>query len=371
MFVHDAVYYRVQIPQLLLLLFLLLAGFPARAQTQKEHTAPVSLLYADGSLAAGGWARRAQMLYNRDAIPEKLLGRVKEWEHYTIMGPDFTLGVTIAQLGSMAFGSAEVIDYRKQSSKSSLFLDLRTKDTSIFPDHPYGTTDFRKGDNFVRFTYEGDSRDIELSIAATAVSPAFSGKLTLQDPKAQESIAIARPFAEAGHFFYENKICGMPATGSIQVGDESFELPVGNSFAIFDWGRGIWPRESSWFWGQAAGIVNGKRIAINLGHGYGDDSKGTANALFIDGKLDKFRNIELKFDPNDREKPWTFTSDDGRLSLTFDPIYHQESKQNIGIAAAELHKIHGYFHGIITTERGERIVLEKLLGFAEHMSQRW
>ena len=62
-----------------------------------EFTSPAPLLDAEGKLSAWGWARRANMQYNRAAVPATRQARVKEWEHYTIMSPEFTVGVTIAR----------------------------------------------------------------------------------------------------------------------------------------------------------------------------------------------------------------------------------------------------------------------------------
>lgn len=340
------------------------------ADPQVEFTAPTPLLSSDGNLAGWGWARRAMMTYNREAIPAERLGRVKEWEHYTVMSPEFTTGVTIAQLGSLTFGSVEVIDYKEKLQTSSMFFGSPIKGKSIFPLHPFGNTDFRGKNDFITFRFENDRRLITFEIQKTAASPAFKGEIELSNKQTDDSIALARPFAEPGHFFYENKIFGMPATGAVTVDSKTYVLPKDQSFAIFDWGRGIWPRTSQWFWGQGAGRIDGHLVAINLGDGYGDDTRGTANAILIDGKLHKLHNVKCEYDPNDQMKPWKYASDDGRLLLTFTPTYHQAAKQEILLAATELHKIHGYYSGELTVE-GKKIKVDKLFGFGEHMTQRW
>jgi len=342
----------------------------AEPTTQVEFTAPTNLLAADGALAGWGWARRAQMIYNRDAIPAERLGRVKEWEHYTIMSPRFTCGVTIAQLGGLALGSVELIDYPTAEKRSAMFLVTVTKERSIFPADPYGNTELRGKVSYVSFAFAEGRRVIKFDFPKSERAPAFAGEIELINRRADESIALARPFAEPGEFFYENKIFGMPAQGVIKVDEQKYELPPGESFAIFDWGRGIWPHKSSWFWGQAAGKVNGRLVAINLGHGYGDDRRGTANAILVDGKLTKLGDVRCDFDPEDRMRPWKFTSDDGRLELTFQPTYHQADKQEALVAASELHKIHGLYSGTLKVD-DRSIKVDKLLGFAEHMSQRW
>jgi len=353
---------------LLLLANSLVAAEPPPAQV--EFTSPTNLLSPQGALEAWGWAKHAHMVYNRDAIPADRLDRVKEWEHYTVMSPDFTIGVTMAQIGGLTLGSVEIIDYKTKERKSAMFLASHPKEKSLFPPTPYGNTELRGKESFVSFKFDEGRRLISFNFPKTPTAPAFAGDLELANKSADERTALARPFDQPGQYFYENKIFGMPARGQIKVNDTSYSLPDGKSFAIFDWGRGIWPRKSQWFWGQAAGKIDGEIVAINLGNGYGDDSRGTANAILVGGKLHKLRDVKIDYDPQDRMRPWTFTSDDGRLDLKFRPIFHQDDKQQMLIASTELHKIHGYFSGKLVLG-GQPIQVDGLLGFAEHMAQRW
>ncbi len=338
---------------------------------RREFTAATPLLDDNGNLAAWGWARRGLMTYNRSAIPAKRQARVKEWEHYTIMSPRFTVGVTIVQLGPLVSGSAELIDYQAGTTRSASFINMAAVDRAILPADPYGKTRLSKGDDFVSLAFADKRRTIEFRFAKTAMAPAMAGTVELDDDPQGDSVAITRPFAGEGEFFYENKIFGMPATGTVTVDEQTYELPKGDAWAIYDWGRGIWPHESQWFWGQAAGKVGGRRVAINLGHGYGDDARGTCNAILVDGKLHKLDVVDCQFDAADRMQPWQFTSNDNRLTLTFRPTYQQHMKQDFGLISAELFKIHGYYSGTLVLDDGTRLEVKDLLGFAEHMKQKW
>jgi len=343
-----------------------------QAQTdQREFTTPTPLLDADGSLAAWGWAKRAIFEYNRSAIPTAQHARIKEWEHYTVMSPEFTVGVTIVQLGPLLACSGEVIDYESQSIKSAMFITPTPMDKSALPADPYSDTRITRGNDFVSFAFDGKRRQIDFHFSKSALGAAIEGSLELYDDPEDDSVAITRPFAEPGQFFYENKIFGMPATGSVTVDGQEYVLPEGNSSAIFDWGRGIWPRDSKWFWGQAAGKVGEHQVAINLGHGYGDDAHGTCNAILVDGRLHKLDIVDCEFNQDDRMQPWQFTSNDERLTLSFRPIYQQHSKTDLGFLHAELYKIHGYYSGTLVLDDGTRLEVKDLLGFAEHMEQRW
>jgi len=338
---------------------------------QREFTSATPLLDADGSLAAWGWARRAIFDYNRSAIPAARYARIKEWEHYTVMSPEFTVGVTIVQLGPLVACSAELIDYSSQSMKSAMFLTPTAMEKSALPPDPYGATRFARGKDFVSLSYANKRREIAFHFAKSPLAAAIEGTISLVDDPAEDSVAITRPFPAAGHFFYENKIFGMPATGTATLEGRSYTLPEGSSWAIFDWGRGIWPRDSQWFWGQAAGRAGDRQVAINLGHGYGDDAHGTCNAILVDGRLHKLDVVDCQFDAANRMQPWQFTSNDERLTLAFRPIYEQHTKQDLGFARAELFKIHGYYSGTLVLDDGTRLEVKDLLGFAEHMQQRW
>ncbi len=52
------------------------------------------------------------------------------------MSPDFTLGVTLAQLGSLVLASAELIDYAAHSIATAMFMSGGKKDKSTFPVDP-------------------------------------------------------------------------------------------------------------------------------------------------------------------------------------------------------------------------------------------
>ena len=134
---------------------------------QVEFAAATDLLSSQGTLEAWGWAKRAQMIYNRDAIPAGRLGRVKEWEHYTVMSPKFTLGITIAQIGSLSFGSVEVIDYTQSKRQDATFFGPQSKGLSIFPPTPYGNTDFRGNDNYIKFKFDKNRRLLSFYLLKT------------------------------------------------------------------------------------------------------------------------------------------------------------------------------------------------------------
>ena len=74
----------------------------------------------------------------------------------------------------------------------------------------------------------------------------------------EESMVIATPFQ--GHpkaFYYNQKINCMSAEGRIQIGSREYIFAPANSYAVLDWGRGVWTYKNTWYWGSSSGEVNG------------------------------------------------------------------------------------------------------------------
>ena len=122
-----------------------------------------------------------------------------------------------------------------------------------------------------------------------------------------------------------------PSADAGQRTDEHRQKSTGpTSFAVLDWGRGVWTYDNTWYWGSASGIVGGHTFGFNIGYGFGDTSAASENMLFYDGiahKLSQVRfNIPLKDGKEDYLSPWTFSSDDGRFEMRFVPILDRSDR---------------------------------------------
>ena len=64
----------------------------------------------------------------------------------------------------------------------------------------------------------------------------------------EESIVICTPFAKPGHFYYNQKINCMRASGTVALGKRVYRFDPSNSFGTLDWGRGVWTYHNTWYW---------------------------------------------------------------------------------------------------------------------------
>lgn len=339
---------------------------------QVEITEAMPLLKPDGSLNAIGWARHPVIEYNPAYITEELGEKLKEWEHYTIQTPDFVFEVTLANITVLTFASVVVIDYRTDEKFSG--FDFGNAEALSFPGSPYGDTTWERYDNLLTVRNENGRRTISFNIPGKFEDPDFQGEVVLYDDPADEGLVVAQPFFEPGLFFFEDKVFGMAAEGEVRVGDRTFIFEPDKSASVLDWGRGIWPTDTWWYWAFGAGEVDGKRVAFNVGPGCGDTSKGSADGIVLDGVIHKVHGFEgspWQYDPENLMEPWHLLSVDGKLDLTMEPFHHALGDVDLGIYYMTNDKLHGSFHGTLTLDDGRVLAVENFVGFVEHSIQSW
>ena len=47
----------------------------------------------------------------------------------------------------------------------------------------------------------------------------------------------------------------MRAEGTVRIGEEEYRFAPEDSFAVLDWGRGVWTYHNTWYWGSASGLA--------------------------------------------------------------------------------------------------------------------
>ena len=200
----------------------------------------------------------------------------------------------------------------------------------------------------------------------------LSGGIELAQPASLESMNIATSWAENRRaFYYNRKINCMPAAGGFRVGGKAFGFSPDRDFGALDWGRGRWTYENRWYWGSASGLVAGKPFGFNIGYGFSDRTPASENALVFDGRMHKLDELMFHIDTNDYLKPWRFSSSDGRFEMDFKPLVDRRSSTRLGPVRSEQHQVFGEFSGTALLDDGKPIKLERFLGFAEDVYNRW
>ena len=342
---------------------------------QKEIIHPVHLLDSKGNVQEPGYAKTALFKYDRKAIKAKGI-RIKEWDYYCILNEHFGLALTVADNSYMGLDSITLFDFDKKTEISKSFMQWLTFGKKSLPSSSTeGEVKVNEKTHQIHFTLENSDRILEFSILNFDDGKTLSGKIRLSDVP-QESMVIATPFDKPGHFYYNQKINCMRAHGEITLGSDKIIFEPEHTFAVLDWGRGVWTYANTWYWGSGSGLVEGKPFGFNIGYGFGNTQAATENMVFYEGKAHKLSQVQFHI-PHDETGadqfllPWKFTSDDNRFEMDFEPILDRSSNTKVLVLESDQHQVFGYFTGKVVLDDGTLLHVNRFLGFAEKVMNRW
>ena len=342
--------------------------------TQHEITKAAPLLDVSGNLAEPGWARSLLPVYCRSQIRAPKT-RIKEWDYYCITDGHIGLALTIADNGYMGLDSISFLNFdeRWEITKSPMRLFPMGK-THLPESSRLGASEIAASGYALAFYHEDGARQLSFHMDNFRGKDTIEGILTLTDEPI-ESIVIATPFDKPGHFYYNQKINCLRASGWIELGGEKFELTPDRFFAVLDWGRGVWTYHNTWYWSSASGELDGVPFGWNLGYGFGDTSAASENMLFYGGKAHKLSQVRFHIPQregrDDFLSPWRFTSDDGRFEMKFVPILDRAACTDVKLIKSDQHQVFGHFTGTATLDDGTVIRVRDMIGFAEKVENKW
>lgn len=342
---------------------------------EQHRFGPGPLLDGQGNLNEPGFATALLKTYDRKAIKASKL-RIKEWDYYLITNDRFGVALTIDDNGYMGLLSASVLDFEActETTVSPMFW-LPLGKTSFPASSAKGDVQRTLKNASGSFAHTPEGRRLQFRIDSFRDGKPFLCDILLSDAP-QDSMVIATPFEKKGHFYYNQKIIGMRASGVFAVGDERTALDPKETFGLLDWGRGVWTYKNTWYWSAAQGTVDGHVFGFNLGYGFGDTSAASENMLFYDGIAHKLGRVEFGIPKkpdgtDDLLSPWHFTDDANRLDLIFTPILDRASKTDVKIICSDQHQVFGRFTGKVVLDDGTELALSEFLGFAEKVFNKW
>ncbi|MDD3947398.1 MAG: DUF2804 domain-containing protein [Clostridia bacterium] len=343
---------------------------------QQIITEKTKLLNAKGSLNQKGYATSLIMDYDRKDIKASKF-RIKEWDYYYVGNRDYGVAVTIADNGYMGLLSASILDFNKVWEKTnSIILPFTMGKLKLPSTSEIGDVEYKNKQVYFSFKNDGMSRHLYVKYQNFWENKPLEINVVLTDPP-QDSMVIATPFKENPKaFYYNQKINCMKATGWARFEDKEYRFTrENNALGTLDWGRGVWTYKNTWYWGSLSTVLGDETFGFNIGYGFGDTSAATENMLFYKGKAHKLSEVQFlipkKDDKDDFMSPWTFTSDDGRFEMSFLPIIDRFADTNLKVLRSLQHQVFGLFSGKAILNDGTVITLEKELGFAEKVFNKW
>ena len=339
---------------------------------QHEVTKRQNLLDQNGHIMEPGYARHLVWDYDRKAIKAPK-HRIKEWDYYLVGNEDYAVAFTISDLAYLGMASISFLNLKEGWEKTNTILTAFPMGKfKMGPHSDQGDAVFENKQVRLKYKIEPAKdgqpmkRHITCQYRNFLDGQDLSVKLCLEQPE-MESMCIATPWAEQPTaFYYNQKIACMPATGYAQLGNKKYEFVPDKHFGCLDWGRGVWTKDNTWFWGIGNGqLMDGKVFGFNLGYGFSDRSSASENMLFYDHKAHKLEEVDFiipKKGPGpmdyDFMKPWTITSSDKRFECIFTPVLDRNALTDFKIIISDQHQVFGKLNGTATLDDGTVIELK-------------
>lgn len=343
---------------------------------QHEINTPAPLLNDDGSLYEAGYAKYPILVYDRSAVRGGRM-RIKEWDYYLIHNDRFAVALTCDDNSYMGMMSVSFIDFGKRSETTkSVIIPLTNGRIKLPSSSESGDVVYNSRRVKLSFTHEDGGRRLKVLFRRFRKKDDLECDILLTD-EPRDSMVISTPFpGKKTAFYYNQKIVGMRASGTVWFDRKKYKFTPGNSYGLLDWGRGVWTYDNTWYWGAAQGETGGHRFGFNIGYGFGDTSAASENMLFYDGVAHKLEGVEFLIPKDGQgrelyEEPWRFTSTDGRFEMDFTPIIDRKARISLGIIMSDQHQVFGRFSGTAVLDDGRRIELKDFLGFAEKVRNKW
>ncbi|MFO7273974.1 MAG: DUF2804 domain-containing protein [Bacillota bacterium] len=334
-------------------------------KTEPELMEPVLLCIPGGRLNPGavGWSRRP--LHRCNLTGHWL--RKKRWNYWAITTETHLFSLTVSDLDYAGLGFAYFLDFETREFTEQTVLHPFGRGLTL-PEDVEGEVRF--DDRRLRLYMRDDGTTIRL----IAESPDFGGvplkaDFTVTRPPGQESVNVVIPWSR-NRFQFTSKQEALPARGEVRLGERRIAF---DGFACLDFGRGVWPYRAFWNWAAASGVQGGRTIGLNLGGGWTDGTGMNENGIVVDGRVTKIHDdLRFDYDPSNFMRPWRIrTRETDQVDLLFEPFFERVARTDALVVRSEVHQMIGRFTGTVVTEAGERIAIERMVGWAEEHRARW
>lgn len=330
------------------------------------------LLNEHGHLIEAGYHHELIKTYHRSQI-KGLKWRIKEWDYYYIGNQDYGIAITVADNSYLWLSSITIFDFESKEEITSTqmgffsFGKLKLPSTS-----KSGNIYFKKKNQEISIQVDDKNRTIKAFCKNFKDNKDLNAEIYLVQTT-PHSMVIATPFSKPTHFYYNQKINLLEASGYFKYGDDFYDLSHG--YGVLDWGRGVWTYKNTWYWSSLSGVQNQIKIGFNLGYGFGDTKNATENMLFVDDKVYKLDDCVFDIpkigDKDDYLSPWKIYSKSKDIDLTFEPILDRNSHASILFLKSIQHQVFGKFNGSFKVSKNQTIEIIDMIGFAEKVTNHW
>jgi len=299
--------------------------------------------------------------------------RLKNWQHYGIIHPDYYLGFVVLNAGYMSTSfcfvcdrtTRRVFEHQRKGAGGAAKVAAQTWQ---------GETNFKaRGYSIdIHNRLAAGRHEIAIRIEAKGALPSVTADLVmLEDLSKMQPLTLLSPITDHRPLYTHKAPAAVE--GEIRVGGRSFTLDPARDVGLLDEHHTFFSFNTNWRWATFGGRDSqGRLIALNLNDGLvSDEEKHNENCLWVDGKLSGLGAAKFDFDPADVLAPWRIRTTDGKVDLEFSPEGERKEKVNLGLIMSDFHQPFGRFRGNVIGEDGAAHKVEDYFGVAEYHRARF
>ena len=335
---------------------------------ERELSQPVRLCGEDGRLnpEAVGFSRRPIVTCNlRGSWPRK-----KRWDYWCVTTDSHLVALTYADVDYLGLGDLWFFEYKTERSYHHPIVVPLARGFSQSP--LVNRADIELDALGLRLTFRDEPGGTRLAFRSRPWGRSrLEGELFVALPESHETLNVVVPWDERRFQFTSKHQC-RPATGELTLDGREFRFAEDNeAFGCLDYGRGIWPYETTWNWASASGVQGGRVVGFNLGGKWTDGTGSTENGVVLDGRLHKIsEELTLEYDTRCFTDPWRLHTRSGSVDLRFVPFYDRKNRLELGVLRSHVHQCFGRFEGTLRAG-DETVEVSELVGWAEEHRARW
>ena len=333
------------------------------------------LIDNNGVLSFTGATYKDEILYQKEDIKNKRL-QIKEWDYLSFINDKNGIFLTYANNTYMGLISATFMDFVKKEYITKTYMLPFTFSKMKLPSSSYdGDFVFKNKNIFISMKNRNSKREIIFNLENFILNTPLTTSFTIDELTKNNSITLVSKFKKENTFYYNRKVNLLEAKGNIEINKANFPF-VG--LGGLDWGRGVWPYKSAWWWSSLSTKDNEGYKGFNLGYGsfIYEDKKTSENIVFFNNKSYKLGKVEfilekLKNGKYNYMAPWIIKDDENRVNLTFTPLLNRHDDTDFLLLASKQNQVFGYFNGSIKGDEKTTINFKNALGFMEHVINKW
>lgn len=288
--------------------------------------------------------------------------RLKEWQAFQLSTERYFICIALFNAKSLALAQVKIYD-RVNQQKVLFERKVAPWAFEVADGLLDSVTRYSAGGAAIEFRNRLSQGCIELDLDIESGSswPAVRGRILLDAQHATPQV-VSIPFGR-NHGMYSHK-CLMPASGSLQVGEDDVSLV--DAFAFMDDHKGYYPLTMRWDWLTAGSRTpSGELVGINLTHNQSiDEPRYNENCAWVGGVLHLLPPVRFARETAEPHETWRVTDDAGDVDVRFDVEMPSRVDIDAFVVGSKYSGPYGNLSGFVTIECG-RLELDGWFGMGE------